>query len=94
MNKHGASGRGFLETDVKHFKSCVLRTITNKAEKEYNFYSTLKKRIPSPVYFKYFFHRCEAAFSVVSFFRGVFQEFFKNFSVATYVKIGSTERYS
>ena len=29
MNKHGVSRRCFTETDVKHFKSGALRTITN-----------------------------------------------------------------
>ena len=29
MNKHGVSIRCFTETDVKHFKSGALRTITN-----------------------------------------------------------------
>ena len=42
----------FLESGlhVKHFKSGALRGITNIAEKEYNFYGNLKKRIPSQVY--------------------------------------------
>ena len=31
------------ETDVKHFKSAVLRTIANIVEKEYTSYGKLKK---------------------------------------------------
>ena len=34
VSLHRVSTRGFTETDVKHFKSSALSTITNIAEKE------------------------------------------------------------
>ena len=48
---------GLLKLMSKKFKSGAPRTITNIAEKEYNFYCKLEKRISSQAYFKYFFHR-------------------------------------
>ena len=44
MNKHGVSRRQFTETDVKHFKSGALKTITNTVVKEYILYDKLKKK--------------------------------------------------
>ena len=63
----------FTETDIKYFKSGSLRTITNIAQKEYTLYDKLKKkkRIPSQVYFKDFFHRYRTTFQNVRFFTGI-----------------------
>ena len=47
VNKHWVSRRCFNETDVKHFKSGALQTITNIVEKKYNLYRNLKKQIYS-----------------------------------------------
>ena len=76
MNKHGVSRRWCTKIDVKHFKSDVLRTITNVVEKKYTFYGKLKKRIPSQVYSKDLIHGYRITFSNINFFICLFHGFY------------------
>ena len=57
VNNYGVSSKWFTETDVKHFKSGALRTISTRSMVNWK-----KKRIPSQVYFKDFVHRYRKAF--------------------------------
>ena len=49
VNNHGVSGRWFTETDVKHFKSGALRTITkyNEETEAKNYFTGLFQRFCS-----------------------------------------------
>ena len=73
MNKHKVPRRRIIETNVKHFKGGVLRTITNTTAKEHIFDGKMKKKIFAQVYFKDFVYRYRTTFQNLNFFTCIFQ---------------------